>query len=145
MRDPDQTEMTPEEQQQAQAAAEQAEAQKAMFMAELEGKQAETALKLARIQREHGMTIKDRVDATGVALTSAQSVITMPTIAKVADGILQEVGWRDFKASHVTQGLPPMPEQMPPEQPMQEEPMPEAPAPQPEQPMEQPPMEQPPQ
>lgn len=60
MRDPDQTEMTPVEQQQAQAAAEQAEAQKAMFMAELEGKQAETALKLANIQREHGMTIKDR-------------------------------------------------------------------------------------
>lgn len=138
MRDPDQTEMTPEEQQQAQAAAEQAEAQKAMFMAELEGKQAETALKLAKIQREHGMTIKDRVDATSAAMTSAQSAITMPTIAKVADGILQEAGWRDFKASPVTHGLPPMPEQMPPEQPMQEEPMPEAPAPQPEQPMEQP-------
>jgi len=58
----------------------------------------------------------------------------------VADGILQEAGWRDFKASPVTQGLPPMPEQ-----PMPEEPMPEAPAPQPEQPMDQPPMEQPPQ
>ena len=118
MRDPDQTEMTPEEQQQAQAAAEQAEAQKAMFMADLEGKQAETALKLAKIQREHGMTIKDRVGATGVAMTSAQSVITMPTIAKVADGILQEAGWRDFKASPVTQGLPPMPEQMQQEQQM---------------------------
>lgn len=143
MRDPDQTEMTPEEMQQAQAAAEQAEAQKAMFMADLEGKQAETALKLAKIQREHGITIKDRVDATSAAMTSAQSVITMPTIARVADGILQEAGWRDFKASPVTQGLPPMPEQMPPEQPMPEEPMPEAPAPQPEQPMEQPPMEQP--
>ena len=109
MKDPDQTEPTPEDMAQQQAAAEQAEAQKAMFMAELDGKTADTELKRAKIMREQGLAMKDRVDSTGVAMTAAQAVITMPTIARVADGILQEAGWRDFTAAGVPVGLPPMP------------------------------------
>lgn len=117
MRDPDQQEMTPEEQQQAQAAAEQAAAQQAMFVAELEGKQADAALKRAKVEREKGLAIVDRVSATGTAMTSAQAVITMPTIARVADGILQEAGWTNFTPVQpmAQGGLPPQPEPMPPE------------------------------
>ena len=136
MRDPDQQEPTPEEMQQMQAAQAQQQAQEAMFMAELEGKQADAALKRAKVAREEGMAMKDRVDSTNTAMTAAQSVITMPTIARVADGILQEAGWRDFTAPQVPANLA-----MPPQQPQPEAP-PEA-APQ-EQAMEQQP-EQPPQ
>ena len=136
MRDPDQQEPTPEEMQQMQAAQAQQQAQEAMFLAELEGKQADAALKRAKVAREEGMAMKDRVDSTNTAMTAAQSVITMPTIARVADGILQEAGWRDFTAPQVPANLA-----MPPQQPQPEAP-PEA-APQ-EQAMEQQP-EQPPQ
>lgn len=131
MRDPDQQEPTPEEMQQMQAAQAQQQAQEAMFLAELEGKQADAALKRAKVAREEGMAMKDRVDSTNTAMTAAQSVITMPTIARVADGILQEAGWRDFTAPQVPANLA-----MPPQQPQPEAP-PEA-APQ-EQAMEQPP------
>lgn len=131
MRDPDQQEPTPEEMQQMQAAQAQQQAQEAMFLAELEGKQADVALKRAKVAREDGMAMKDRVDSTNTAMTAAQSVITMPTIARVADGILQEAGWRDFTAPQVPANLA-----MPPQQPQPEAP-PEA-APQ-EQAMEQPP------
>lgn len=131
MRDPDQQEPTPEEMQQMQAAQAQQQAQEAMFLAELEGKQADAALKRSKVAREEGMAMKDRVDSTNTAMTAAQSVITMPTIARVADGILQEAGWRDFTAPQVPANLA-----MPPQQPQPEAP-PEA-APQ-EQAMEQPP------
>ena len=132
MKDPDQKEPTPEEMQQAEAANEQAQAQKAMFMAELDGKQSDADKKkadaqraMAAAERELGLAMKDRVDATGAAMVAAQAVITMPTIARVADGILQEAGWQSFNAGAMG-GLPPMPAQQP-----QPEPQPE-PAPQPE-------------
>jgi hypothetical protein len=76
------------------------------------------------------------VDATNTAMTAAQMVIAMPTTARVADGILQEAGWRDFTANAVSGGLPPMP----PQQPM---PQPE-PAPQDAQPQAMPPEAMPP-
>ena len=123
MRDPDQQEPTPEEMQQMQAAQAQQQAQEAMFMAELEGKQADAALKRAKVAREDGMAMKDRVDSTNTAMTAAQSVITMPTIARVADGILQEAGWKDFTAPQVPTNLamPPQPPQAPPSEAMQQE------------------------
>lgn len=130
MKDPDGGEPTPEELQQQQAASEQAAAQQAMFMAELEGKQADAALKRAKVEREQGLAMKDRVESTNTAMTSAQAVITMPTIARVADGILQEAGWSNFTAPPVPagMGLPPMPQ---PAQPAPEQqpqpPMPEQP------------------
>ena len=118
MKDPDQTEPTPEDIAQQQAQAEQAAAQKAMFDAELANKQADAELKRAKVAREQGLAIVDRVTATGEAMVSAQAVIAMPTIAKVADGILQEAGWTDFSAGPVIQpvvqaGLPAMPQQQP--------------------------------
>jgi hypothetical protein len=124
MKDPDQTEPTPEELQQAQAANEQAQMQGAMAQAQLEGAQADAAKKVAdanlskaRAEREQGLAMKDRVDATNTAMTAAQTAITMPTIARVADGLLQEAGWTDFTAPRMPavamaqQGLPPQPPQ----------------------------------
>ncbi|MGL4297350.1 MAG: portal protein [Aestuariivirga sp.] len=137
MRDPDQQEPTPEEMQQMQAQQAQQQAQEAMFMAELEGKQADAALKRAKVAREDGMAMKDRVDSTNTAMTAAQSVITMPTIARVADGILQEAGWKDFTAPQVPANLamPPQPQQVPPEAvPQEQQPMEPPMQQQPEQP-----------
>ncbi len=134
MKDPDQTELTPEEMQQMQAAAMQQELQLEDIMATLAEKKAKALkteaeavrAKLAA-EREEALTMQTRVDATNTAMTAAQAVVMMPTIAKVADGILQEAGWRDFTAPTVPsmpppamQGMPPPPEQMP--QPQQLEP-----------------------
>ena len=144
MRDPEQTEPTEEEIAQQQQQAKQAQAQEAMFMAELDGKVADADKKKAdakramtNAERDLGLAMKDRVDATGMAMVAAQAVITMPTIARVADGILQEAGWKDYTAPAVN-GLPPMPpQQMQPEAPQpqpqeQNQPMPEQGAPQPD-------------
>lgn len=134
MRDPDQQEPTPEEMQQMQAAQAQQQAQEAMFLAELEGKQADAALKRSKVAREEGMAMKDRVDSTNTAMTAAQSVITMPTIARVADGILQEAGWRDFTAPQVPANLAMPPQQPQPEAPPEAAPQEQAMEQQPEQP-----------
>lgn len=131
MKDPDQKEPTPEEMAQADAQAKQQQAQEAMLMAELDGKAADADKKkadaqraMASAERELGLAMKDRVDATGAAMVAAQAVITMPTIARVADGILQEAGWQNFNANAMG-GLPPMPAQPPqPEPAPQPEPQP---------------------
>ncbi len=154
-KDPEQTEPTPEDIALQQAKAQETEAQTAMFMAELEGKQADAMLKKANAKkavesadREQALTMQTRVDATNLAMTAATQVITMPTIARVADGILQEAGWKDNTTTGIPAGLPPqqpaqaqsmaqqgMPEQPQPE-PQPEPPMPEQPGqPQSEQPM----------
>ena len=124
MKDPDQTEPTPEEIQQQQQKAAQDQANQAMFQAELAGKQADAEQKqanarraIASADREEGLAMKDRVDATQSAMVAAQSVVTMPTIAKVADGILQEAGWKNFAGqvpSGIPLGLPPMQDQQSP-------------------------------
>ena len=112
MKDPDQSEPTPEDIAREQAQQKQAQAQEAMFMAELAGKQADakakeaTALKtMASAEREQGLAMLDRVTATGEAMVAAQAVVMMPTIAKVADGILQEAGWQNVPGQ-VPSGAP---------------------------------------
>lgn len=128
MKDPDQTEPTPEDIAKAQAQAKQAAAAEAMFGAELADKQAGAMLKQAQAlktmtdaERAAAGTMADRVNATSSAMTAAQMVIAMPTIARVADGILQESGWNSGPPP--ARGLPPMPgmeqpPQMPPQPPM---------------------------
>jgi hypothetical protein len=152
-KDPDQTEPTPEELEQMEQAAKQAQAQEAMFMAELEGKQADTLKKtadarkaMASAEREEAATIQTRVDSTAKAMTAAQMVIAMPVTAKVADGVLQEAGWRDFSPTSVApqqQGMPPQPgmeqAQMPGAAPMAAQGMPEQVPVQEQAPPEQPP------
>ena len=144
MHDPDQTEPTPEDIEMQKAKAAQDQFSAAMAEAELAGKQADADKKvadakraLAAAEREQGLAMKDRVDATNVAMTAAQSVITMPTIARVADGILQEAGWQNFNATAMG-GLPPMPPQP---EPKPEPAMPEQVQQQPMPPEQQPPME----
>jgi len=134
MKDPDQQEPTPEDIQRQQQAEKQAAAQEAMFMAELEGKQADAQKKRADAQkaevqadREQRLAVGDSVAATVNAMTAAQAVITMPTIARVADGILQEAGWKNYAGqtpSGIPIGLPPLPGT----QPIQRMPMPAQPA-----------------
>lgn len=126
MKDPDQTEPTPEEIQQQQQKEAQDQANQAMFQAELAGKQADADQKqanarraIASAEREEGLAMKDRVDATQSAMVSAQAIVTMPTIAKVADGILQEAGWKNFAGqvpSGIPLGLPPFQAQQQPQQ-----------------------------
>jgi hypothetical protein len=126
-KDPDATEMTPEEQQQMAAQQEQAAAQKAMFEAELMEKQGKAAKSMAEAERVKRLMVGDSVRATENAMTAATAVITMPTIAKVADNILNEAGWAQAHG-----GLPQQQgQQPPPQEQMQEQP-----------PMEQPPKEQ---
>lgn len=144
MKDPDQTEPTPEDIAQQQAAAEAAQFQKAMAMAELENKNADTAVKMSTAakngmttKREQTLAIGDRVIATKDAMEAATAVVSMPTIALVADGILQEAGWTGYN-NQAAVGLPsmesqarppmqaPMPAPMEQQAPaMQEQPMPE--------------------
>jgi hypothetical protein len=155
MKDPDQTEPTPEEIAQAEAAQKSAQFQEAIAMAELENKQADTAVKLSTAakngiagQLDQARTLNERVTATNTAMTAATAVITMPTIARVADGVLQEAGWQDFTKPQSI-GLPPMPgaarppiatppdiqdvqPKPAPEPAMQEQPMPEQAGPAPE-------------
>jgi len=126
-KDPDQEEPTPEDLQRAQAAAEEAAIQKAMVEADLREKNAKAAKAEADADRTKRQSINDSVDATNSAMQAAKAVITMPTIARVADNILTEAGW-DQAHSNAAQGLPPQPMQqpMPPEvnQPQQAMPMP---------------------
>lgn len=106
-RDPDATELTPEEQQAMQAQQKQQAMQQAQFEAELRGKTADAAKKEAEAKRIEAQTINEKMNATGTAMTAAQAVITMPTIAAVADNLLTEAGWKGYNAP--AQGLPPAP------------------------------------
>jgi hypothetical protein len=118
-RDPDATELTPEEQQAMAAQAEQAAAQKAMFEAELREKTAKAAKAEADASRVKAQTVADNMDAAQKAMTAAQAVVTMPTIAKVADNLLLQGGWGGGDPTQgvpvAAQGLPPAAAPMPPE------------------------------
>ena len=107
-----------------------ARAQRAMFEADLAEKQGKAAKSMAEAERIKRLMVGDSVRATENAMTAATAVITMPTIAKVADNILNEAGWSQAHQS----GLPPQPQQPSPEQQQQMQ--------QQQQAMEQPPQEQ---
>ena len=146
-RDPDATEPTPEEQQAAQAKSAAEQAQQAMFMAELQLKQAqagkaaadadkvsidvdklnaETAKIKAETERTRRLMVGDSMAAVDQAMLAAQTVITMPTTAKVADNLLVGAGYKSANAGPAA-GLPPQmmapaapkPEQAPPAPPPQ--------------------------
>lgn len=106
-RDPDATELTPEEQQQMQAQAMQAQMQQAQLEADIRDKNASAAQKEAQADKIKAETINTKMTATGTAMTAATQVIQMPTIATVADHLLTEAGWQGYNAP--AQGLPEMP------------------------------------
>jgi hypothetical protein len=116
-KDPDQQEPTPEDMAKEEAMAKQQAMNDAMVEAELGEKLAKTAKTEAETARIKKQGIGDSVNATNVAMTAAQSVVLMPTIAAVADGILAEAGWKTAHGA-AAQGLPAMPAQqtMPPQE-----------------------------
>lgn len=130
MRDPDATEMTPEEMQKQQAAAEQAAAQKALFEAELAGKQADAAKKGAEADKAkagvaltQAQTVEAAMLGAQAAMVAATAVIQMPATAKVADNLLLEAGWTGGTPIPPA-GLPPASQGMP-QQPQQQSAMPQ--------------------
>ncbi|CAB4134952.1 hypothetical protein UFOVP275_39 [uncultured Caudovirales phage] len=115
MKDPEQSEPTPEDIAAEQAKQEADAFNKQMAVADLEGKKADAFGKQAKAFREmllaeqaKAETVLTKVDTAANAMVAAQAVITMPTIAKVADGILKEAGWQAGKPAGITMGLPPM-------------------------------------
>lgn len=108
-KDPDNNEMTPEEQaeQQAkdQAAAQQAEMQARAAMAEIAEKEAKVAKTQAEAKRIEKLMIGDGVTAMNTAMQAATAVVQMPTIAKVADELLTESGWNN-NVQAAANGLP---------------------------------------
>jgi hypothetical protein len=114
-KDPDQEEPTPEDMQREQAASAQAAIQDALVQADLREKTAKAVKAEAEAERTMRQAVNDSVSATETAMRAAQAVVTMPTIAKVADNILAEAGWQ--QAHPANQGLPPaMPGQPMPQQ-----------------------------
>lgn len=112
-RDPDATELTPEEQQRMQAQAKQQAAQEEMFMAQLRKLVSEALKNEATADKTKAETIDTKMTATQTAMGAATQVVQMPTIAAVADNLLQEAGWTGY--SPAIQGLP---------QPVQQQPAP---------------------
>ena len=103
-RDPDATEMTPEEQAQMQAAAQAQALQQADIEATLREKIAKALKAEAEADRIKAQTIGEKINATNTAMTAATSVVQMPTIAKIADALLGEAGWQGYNPA--AQGLP---------------------------------------
>lgn len=125
-RDPDATEPTPEEmaaQQAKQAQDELAQAQVRLQMAEVKAKialtEAQTATANAQVKKIGADTVNANMTAAVAAMTAATQVITMPTIARVADGLLTQGGWKTGDAvptNLAAQGMavaPPMQQQQP--------------------------------
>lgn len=116
-KDQDQEEPTPEDIQREQAAQQQAAMQQAMFEAELREKTAKAAKTESDAERVKAQIVGDKMTSANTAMQAAQAVITMPTIAKVADNLLNEAGWSEFSGpavqSGAAAGLPP--QALPPE------------------------------
>lgn len=140
-RDPDATEMTPEEQIAMQSKQMADQAQQAMFEADLAVKQADAQKKAAdakkseaQIALTEAQTVQANMTGAQSAMAAATQVIQMPTIAKVADNLLQQGGWQgsqpvptNLKPAAQGMAQPPGMQQAPPQ--------PEAPPAPPEQAM----------
>lgn len=120
-RDPDATELTPEELQQQQANAEAQAMQARAALAEIAEKEAKANKTAAETDRIKAQTVSDNMLAATNAMTAATQVIQMPTIAKVADNLLKEGGWQ---GGDPTRGMPAaaqgLPQQPTPQQPPQQ-------------------------
>lgn len=106
-KDPDATEPTPEDQAAAQAKAEQDAMAKQLAHAQLEEQQGKAAKAhadanlsgakadqaAAAIELTNAQTVSANMTGAAAAMTAAMQVIQMPTIAKVADGLLIAGGW----------------------------------------------------
>lgn len=120
-RDPDAAELTPEEQAQMEAKAQQDQLMQRDAEATIGEKEAKIAKIQAEIEQLKRTSISTSMIAATDAMTAATAVVMQPTAAKIADALLNQAGW---KGAHTTAvGLPPqMPQQipaqgMPPQQP----------------------------
>lgn len=93
MRDPDATELTPEEQQAMQAQQAQQQAQQAMFEAELRSKIAKAVKDEVDAQAKAAGIAKTNVEIQQAAVNTAQTAMQAPGLLPVADGIMQEAGF----------------------------------------------------
>lgn len=117
-RDPNQIEPTPEEvaaqQAQAQAAAEQEAAAKAIFEANLRKTHSEADKNQAAAAKTEAETVQANMDAALKAMQAALAVVQAPTIAKVGDQLLLQGGWQGGQpVTPAMQGLPPSPPPQP--------------------------------
>lgn len=112
MRDPDQTEPTPEDIARQQAQQKQQQAQEAMFMAELNKKQAEAAKTGAQAQQigvqamlTQAQTTAANVNSQNIAADAAAKIATAPALAPIADTLLNEAGFisRTEQESNIAQ------------------------------------------
>lgn len=92
-RDPDATELTPEEQQAMQAQQQQAQMQQEMFMAELRGKIAKAVKDEVDAQAKAAGIAKTNVEIQAAAVNTAQAAMAAPGLLPVADGIMEEAGF----------------------------------------------------
>lgn len=132
MKDPDQTEPTPEDQAKQQAQAEQQAYQKELAIAQLDEQKAKAKKAGAEADKAgqgaallEAQTINTRVLATAEALVAAQGIVMMPTIAKVGDALLKEAGWPEWQPPQNVQQVPAQ-QGMPSIPPQQQPPMPPA-------------------
>lgn len=93
MRDPDATELTPEEQQAMQAQQAQQQMQQAMFQAELVGKQAKAQRDMVAAQKDAAAIAGTNVNTQKAAVEAAHIAMQAPGLLPVADGIMAEAGY----------------------------------------------------
>ena len=92
-RDPDATELTPEEQAAQQAQQMQQQMQQEMFMAELRGKIAKAVKDEVDAQAKAAGIAKTNVEIQQAAVNAAQTAMQAPGLLPVADGIMAEAGF----------------------------------------------------
>jgi len=135
MRDPDATELTPEEQQAQQAVAEQQKLQQRAVMADIATKESTAAKNMAAVQETQAKISGTQVTTQKTAVEAAQLAMTAPAILPVADGILAEAGFKSADDQAAEQAMAQQAQQ---QQAMQEQAMQQQ---QPEDPAQQQPMQ----
>lgn len=132
MKDPDQTEPTPEEIAQQEQQALETQKQTELWEANLADIKAGAAKKAADADRVKAQTTLDLMNAAKSGMEAASVVIQMPATAKVADNLLAAAGWSTANpaagapaAPVAAQGIPPQAVQQPPVQPAPEAPQPQ--------------------
>lgn len=120
-RDPDADEPTPEEQAAEQAAAMQQQSQMELAAAQLAEQQAKTrkaeadALKsVASANKLDAETVREGIGAIKDATDAAQVTAFMPELAPLADGMLQEAGWKSSDIPSASQPVAPQAPEQPP-------------------------------
>lgn len=131
-KDPDATEPTEEDLANEQAKAMQAQMQQADFeltmqerAAKIEDLKASALKKTADVDVQRSVMFNNNMTGMNSAMSAATQVIQAPTIARVADGIIREGGWKggldvpkNLPPPPAAQGLPPpnvQPEPLPPQ------------------------------